>query len=226
MNTKAKIRGSSGLLLEAVATLALGAVVLGATFITIVTSGERDTAGAIDRMLENRASAEDMDSLQRSRDDLEEKLKIGAAGAGLIGPSGPGVSAGNGTKILSEGASSIGDIIAGAIGEVNGRMAAPGKTVIPPSNSNYVRTGMSKEREQLLRQAVPLMADVEKFSNLVASSIASGLVGDRSDKVPPAEAARLKKSAEKFALIKAEYEARFGVFDKSVIEEIKSLSRR
>ncbi|MBI5634443.1 MAG: carboxypeptidase regulatory-like domain-containing protein [Nitrospirae bacterium] len=123
------VRNQQGFIVLALVTLALTAVIGGATILAMVTT-RTPVSGAMDRLDRNQATPEDMNTLQNAGKDMERTLRIAAGGGSFIGGGGPVPNPASpmGAGSLFPGDKAVAGIIPRVISRVTARASQPAQT--------------------------------------------------------------------------------------------------
>ncbi|MBA4374220.1 MAG: hypothetical protein C0402_15320 [Thermodesulfovibrio sp.] len=124
--TRLHAGNESGFFTLIVVTLALTALIGGATLLSMVTT-RQPVSGAMDRLDRNQATPEDMNALQNAGTEMARTARIAAAGGSLIGGGGPVPNPAS-PGPLSPGDKAIAGIIPRVIGRLTNQASQPALT--------------------------------------------------------------------------------------------------
>ncbi len=120
------VRNQQGFFTLALVTLALTAVIGGATILAMLTT-RQPVSGAMDRLDRNEATPQDMNVLQNAGQDMARTARIAAAGGSLVGGGGP-VPNPAGPGVLFPGEKALAGIIPRVIGRMTNQASQPAQT--------------------------------------------------------------------------------------------------
>jgi hypothetical protein len=117
------VRNQQGFFTLVLVTMALTALIGGATILAMVTT-RQPVSGAMDRLDKNEATPADMDALQNAGKNMERTVRIAAGGGSFIGGGGPVPNPAS-PGVLFPGDKAAAGIIPRVIGRLTNRASEP-----------------------------------------------------------------------------------------------------